>query len=86
LAKNGRTASPSAKGHDSAFPEAGLIMEQRLEPLFDKLKKAKFTGELRLRFEVGQPASAMLIHSLPFSEFERELPTVEPENNDEVKA
>ncbi len=52
-------------------------MIENLEPLLAKLQQARFTGELRLYFDDGQPASAKLIHSLPFSELGRELPTIE---------
>jgi hypothetical protein len=48
---------------------------EELSPLFTKLKKARFTGSLELRFEDGQPASATLTHYLPFSEIGRALPT-----------
>ena len=54
-------------------------MSETLKALLDKLEKAKFTGKLTLRFEVGQVASAELVHFLPFSELERTLPTVEKE-------
>ncbi len=57
----------------------------KLQPLLDKLEKAKFTGELHLRFEAGQMASAELIHLLPFSELGRELITVEPEKEFTLK-
>jgi hypothetical protein len=50
-----------------------------LERLLEKLKAAKFTGELHLRFEAGEVASAKLEHFLPISEIERVLPTIEPE-------
>ncbi len=52
-------------------------MNETLQPLFDKLAKAKFTGELRVCFESGQPARTKLIHWLPFSELGRVLPTIE---------
>ena len=54
-------------------------MSETLQPLLDKLGKAKFTGELHLRYESGQVASAELIHFLPLSELGRELVTIEPE-------
>ena len=37
------------------------------------------SGELRLAFEAGEVTSAKLKHYLPFSELDRELPTIEPE-------
>ncbi len=62
-------------------------MSEILTPLIEKLEKAKFSGELRLRFEAGQVASASLSHFLPFSELGKELPAVEPEKGDvKVKA
>ena len=51
----------------------------QLKPLLDKLEKTRFTGELRLRFESGQPPSATLIHLLAISEFRAALPTLEEE-------
>jgi len=57
----------------------------QLQPLFDKLEKAQFTGDLHLRFESGQVTSAELIHFLPFSELGRELVTVEPEKESSLK-
>ncbi len=54
-------------------------MSETLQPLLDKLEQARFTGELRLRFESGHPARAKLIHSLAYSELRRELPTIEQE-------
>ncbi len=54
-------------------------MSENLQPLLDMLEKAKFTGELRVCFESGQPARAKLIHCLAFSELDRELPTIEQE-------
>ncbi len=59
-------------------------MSENLQPLLDKLTKAKFTGELRVCFEEGQPASAKLIHSLAYSELGRELPTIEEQARDKV--
>jgi hypothetical protein len=53
--------------------------------LFAKLKKAKFSGTLELRFEAGQVASATLIHSLAFSELGRALPVLEPEKGFALK-
>jgi len=53
--------------------------------LLEKLARAKFTGELHLRIECGQVASARLEHSLAFSELERELPTLEPETEFALK-
>lgn len=50
-----------------------------LQPLFEKLVKAKFNGRLELRFEAGEIASAELHHFLPASEFQKPLPTVEEE-------
>jgi hypothetical protein len=47
-----------------------------LDPLLQKLQKAKFTGSLDLRFEAGEIASARLTHFLPFSELSRQLPGV----------
>lgn len=55
-----------------------MNISETLQPLLDKLGKAKFTGELQLRLEAGQPTSATLIHLLPFSELGRELVTLEP--------
>jgi hypothetical protein len=53
-------------------------MAKTLQPLFEKLEKARFTGELHLCFEDGQPASATLIHRLAFAELsDHELVTVE---------
>ncbi len=54
-------------------------MIDNLKPLFSKLEQARFTGQLRLCFECGQPTRAKLIHSLAFSELGRELPTVDQE-------
>ncbi len=59
-------------------------MRKTLQPLLDKLQKAKFTGELRVCFEAGQPARAELIHCLPFAELGRELPTIEEKDRDKV--
>jgi hypothetical protein len=54
-------------------------METDLDKLLSKLEKARFTGELHLRFESGEIAGAVLEHHLPFSELKRELPTLEEE-------
>ncbi len=54
-------------------------MSWNLQPLLDRLARARFTGELRVCFEAGQPASAKLIHSLAYSELRRELPTIDQE-------
>ena len=54
-------------------------MSEAIRNLFDKLGKAKFSGELHLRFESGLIESAKLEHFLPFSELGRELPTIEGE-------
>ncbi len=56
-----------------------------LKTLFEKLAKAKFTGELRLRWESGRVAGAELIHFLPAAELGRELPTVENEKEFTLK-
>jgi hypothetical protein len=52
-----------------------------IDLLMKKLKAARFAGILELRFEAGLPASAKLIHFLPFSELSRELPGIEPETD-----
>jgi hypothetical protein len=55
-------------------------MSENLQPLLNKLEKARFTGTLDLHFEAGQVASARLTHFLPFAEIQdRELVTLEPE-------
>ncbi len=59
-------------------------MSEALQPLLDKLAPARFTGELRVCFEGGQPASAKLIHSLAYCELGRELPTIEEQERDKV--
>jgi hypothetical protein len=57
-----------------------------IKPLIEKLSKAKFTGVLELRFEVGHIASAELRHYLAKTEFkERELVTLEAENEFSLK-
>ncbi len=49
-----------------------------LDALIEKLKSARFTGELRLRFSSGAIEAAELRHHLANSEFQtKELPTVE---------
>jgi hypothetical protein len=53
-----------------------------LQPLFNKLTGAKFSGVLELRFESGAIAAAKLEHFLPFAELGRELPIIE---KDELK-
>jgi hypothetical protein len=50
---------------------------KELQPLFEKLARARFTGKLILSFEAGQISSAFLQHYLPLSELRRELPTIE---------
>jgi hypothetical protein len=60
-------------------------MCESVKPLFEKLERAKFSGELRLTFESGKVASAELRHCLPFSELGRELPALEPEKEFALK-
>ena len=60
-------------------------MSEAIQPLLDKLEKARFTGTLELHFEDGQPTRAKLIHFLAFSELGRTLPTVEPEKEVKTK-
>jgi hypothetical protein len=61
-------------------------MSEEITGLLEKLKKARFSGELHLRLESGEIASAKLIHLLPFSELGRELPGVEPQPEFTLKA
>jgi hypothetical protein len=49
--------------------------------LLQKLKAARFSGTLELRFESGQVASASLIHFLPFKESTSELPFIGSRRN-----
>lgn len=60
-------------------------MGEDLQKLLAKLERAKFAGELHLRFEAGQVASAELIHLLALSELSRELVTIEDEKEFELK-
>jgi hypothetical protein len=60
-------------------------MNESLKPLLERPEASKFTGPLELRFESGQIASAKLEHFLPYSEFGRELPLVEPETEFSLK-
>jgi hypothetical protein len=60
-------------------------MSVKFQPLQERLEKAKFTGELYVRFESGQPASVRLTHFLPLEELDRELVTVEPEKEFPLK-
>lgn len=60
-------------------------MAENLQKLLYKLEKAKFAGELHLRFEAGQVASAELRHYIAASEFTAELPCIDPEKEFELK-
>ena len=60
-------------------------MNEAIQNLFDKLEAAKFSGELHLRLESRQIPSAKLEHFLPFSEFGRNLPTIETEEASSLK-
>jgi hypothetical protein len=55
-------------------------MSETLQPLIAKLEKAKFTGELAVRFYRGEPKDARLTHALATAEFSQPLPLVEREN------
>ncbi len=50
--------SVSHKGVSMIDPVSNTKTSESLQPLLDKLERAKFTGELRLRWESGQVASA----------------------------
>jgi hypothetical protein len=52
-----------------------------IDLLMEKLKAARFSGTLELRFESGQVASAKLIHFLSFKELSRPLPGIDPETD-----
>lgn len=52
-------------------------MSEKLNPLLDKLEKAKFTGELHLSFDAGQIQSARISHYLAYSQFKESLPIIE---------
>ncbi len=51
-----------------------------ISALLGKLESAKFSGYLELHLDRGRIVSAELRHWLTNSEFEKPLPTVEPEN------
>jgi hypothetical protein len=55
-------------------------MSETLQSLIDKLERARFTGELAVRFYQGEPKDARLTHCLATAEFAQPLPIVEPEN------
>ena len=56
-----------------------------IRPLLEKLKTARFSGELHLRLGSGEIASAKLIHFLALSELSGEIVTVEPEKEFALK-
>jgi hypothetical protein len=67
--------------HHSNYWRLDWTMTEALKPLFEKLASSRFTGELHIRFEDGQIESAKLEHFLAFSEFGRELPTIDGSDN-----
>jgi hypothetical protein len=60
-------------------------MGEEIDKLLEKLQKARFSGELRLRLESGEIASAKLIHLLALSELSGEIPLIEPEKEFTLK-
>ena len=60
-------------------------MSETLQPLLDKLERAKFTGRLIVDFHQGQVRAARLSHYLGWDEFSRSLPSVENEPEAEPK-